>query len=259
MKNLIYKKINIVVIYLFSIFFLNSQNGSELKTISVDVLAPEISNLVESDGSGVYQLLLKEAARRSNITIIEHFYPQKRAITYFLNGTYPYIYAYTDLAIEKLGIENVIGSFPLGVFEQYIFSKKGTSYSTIEQLSGLSVGGIIGDDIQPWYKNFTDKGITIKLVKTNDQNIQRIQNNKIDAFICFLPDINQYADSLEYTKESPLFTSYDRLTAYNTTESRIVVERISKALIQMKKDGTTKDILGEFYLEYNEDEISYDF
>ncbi len=259
MTNLIYKKINIVVFYLFSMFFLNPQNASELEPISIDVLAPEISNLIESDGSGVYQLLLEEAARRSNITIIEHFYPQKRAITYFLNGTYLYIYAYTDLAIEKLGKEEVIASFPLGVFKQYIFSNKGTSYSTIEQLSGLSVGGIIGDDIQPWYKDFTDKGISIKLVKSNIQNIQRIQTDKIDAFICFLPDINQYADSLGYTKDSPLFTSYDRLTAYNTRESGIVLERISKALIQMKKDGTTKDILGDFYLEYNEDEISYDF
>lgn len=48
------------------------------KNIEINIIAPEITDLIKEDGSSVYQLLVKEAAKRSNITIIDHFVPQRR-------------------------------------------------------------------------------------------------------------------------------------------------------------------------------------
>ncbi|MCP4346442.1 MAG: hypothetical protein GY795_13050 [Desulfobacterales bacterium] len=93
---------------------------------AIDIIAPGIAGLIEEDGKGVYQLLMKEAAERANIDYREYFYPQKRALYYFFKKKSPCIYAYTDIAVSKLGKDKIKASFPLGIFKQYIFTKAGT-------------------------------------------------------------------------------------------------------------------------------------
>jgi polar amino acid transport system substrate-binding protein len=251
------------LLFLLFIFLLSNLQSQDMlstnyKNITIEIIAPEISTLIEEDGSGIYQSLFSEAAKRSNITIIEHFYPQKRAIEAFLNKEHLYIYAYTDLAIEKLGTDNILSSYPLGIFKQYIFTEKDDeAFVSISQLKGLKVGGVLGDEFQPWYENFTKEGIALSLVRRNEQNITMLEMGRIDAFVSFLPDINEYTYKLSYSIDSPLLVSYDRITSYNTPEAKEVLQRISKTLIEMKHDGSMEKILGSFYLEYDENEIPF--
>lgn len=224
---------------------------------ATDLLAPNIVGLVEEGGTGQYQLVIREAATRANLTFTEYFYPQKRALMMFFNQDAPCIYAYTDLAVETLGREQVVASFPLGVFKQYIFTKKGTPvFTSIDQLKGKSVGGVHGDDIQPWYPKFTAVGIHLELVSSTEQNIEKLQLGRLDAMISFLPDISEYVDQLSFAQDRPLLVSSDRITCHNTPEGREFIDKISPALQTMKYDGTMKNILGVFYLEYDVNELS---
>ncbi len=223
---------------------------------ATDLLAPGIIGLVEEGGTGKYQLVMREAAKRANLTVTERYYPQKRALKIFFFKDYPCIYAYTDLAVEKLGKEQVVASFPIGVFKQYIFTQKGKSvFTSISQLKGKSVGGVLGDDMQPWYPNFTKAGIHLELVASTEQNIKKLHSGRLDAMVSFLPDIVEYVDQLSFAPDHPLLISYDRITCRNTPEGRQFIEKISPVLQEMKHDGTMKKILGTFYLEYDENEI----
>ncbi len=223
---------------------------------ATDLLAPGIVDLVEKGGSGKYQLVMREASKRANLEFTERYYPQKRALIMFFDKDCPCIYAYTDLAVEKLGKEQVVASFPIGIFKQYIFTKKGESvFTSIDQLKGKSVGGVLGDDLQHWYPNFTKVGIYLKLVNSTEQNVQKLQLGRIHAMVSFLPDITEYLAQLSFAPGHPLLISFDKITCHNTQEGRQFVEKISPALQEMKRDGTMKKILGIYYLEYDETKI----
>ncbi len=166
------------------------------------------------------------------------------------------MYAYTDHAVEKLGKEQVVASFPIGIFKQYIFTIKGKSvFTSIYQLKGKTVGGVLGDDVQSWYPNFTKAGIHLELVESTEQNIKKLNLGRLHAIVSFLPDITEYVDQLSFDPGHPLLISYDRITCHNTQQGRQFIEKISSALQEMKNDGTMKKILGSFFLEYNENEI----
>lgn len=157
------------------------------------------------------------------------------------------------MARSQFGKNEILGSFPLGFFKQYIFTKKVTTpLISINQLQDLNVGGIFGDEEQPWYKNFTNYGVVFEFVRHNEQNISKLNKGRIDAFISFLPDISQYTDQLSYSPDHPLLIAYDRITSYNTPEAHKFMTRISNALKEMKLDGTTKIILDNYYLEFDE-------
>lgn len=223
---------------------------------AIELIAPEIIGLVEKDGKGKYQTLVWEASTRASLEIDEHYFPQKRALLLFFKKKYPCIYGYTDLAVETLGAERLVASFPLGVFKQYIFTKKGTpALTSINQLIGKSVGGVLGDDLQPWYIKFTQMGIDLDLVRSTDQNIKKLQHNRLDAMVSFLPDIQEYVNELSFAPESPLFTAYDRVTCHYTPETKAFIEKLSASLKEIKHDGTLQRILGMFYLEFDDNKV----
>ena len=149
--------------------------GFVFPVYSTDLLAPNILGLVDKAGTGKYQLVMREAAKRANITFTEYYYPQKRALKIFLAGRATCIYGYSDLASEERGKENIIVSFPIGVFKQYIFTKKGTpALTSYEHLKNKSVGGVLGDDLQPWFSSFTLAGIHLNLVNSTEQNLRML-------------------------------------------------------------------------------------
>ncbi len=223
---------------------------------AIDIIAPGITGLIEEDGKGVYQLLIKEAAKRANIDYTEHFYPQKRALYYFFKKESPCIYAYTDIAVTKLGKDKIKASFPLGIFKQYIFTNGGTpALTSIDQLKGKRVGGIIGDGEQDWFAAFKKAKINYEFVTRIEQNINKLMAGRIDAMISFMPDVAAYEDKLSYAKHKPIFSSFDMMTCHNNSEGNQFINKISIALKEMKADGTIKAILGDLYLDYDENEI----
>jgi len=218
----------------------------------MEIIAPLINGLISQDGTGAYQLLLKEAALRSNIKIVEKIYPQKRAISNFFNKKQSCIYAYTDIAEQKMGKQNIKASFPLSVFKQYIFTKKGTKpFTEISQLKGLTVAGTLGDEDQDWFSSFKEAQINYLLLSHLDLNIKMLRSNRVDAVVSFLPDFSKFISELVYAVDQPLFTAFDRITCHNSLESAIFIQKISASLKVMKLDGTTKRILGNMYLEFD--------
>ncbi|MEH6476210.1 MAG: transporter substrate-binding domain-containing protein [Sneathiella sp.] len=223
-----------------------------LNASGLDIIAPTFGDLILENGKGPYQTILNEAANRKNILFKERILPQKRALKEFLEKRATCIYAYTAFAVENFGKQNIRASFPLGVFKQYIFTKKGTLPLTrISQLKGHRVAGSIGDDKQSWFENFRGQGIDYIFLPRLEQNIGMLSKGHVDAIVSFMPDLNKYKDQISYDIDKPLFIEFDRLTCHNTPEGNRFIYEISVALKEMYLDGTTKNILGEKYFDFN--------
>ncbi len=237
-----YKHVLVACLGLFSI-----------SCFAIDIIAPRIEGLIEKDGKGVYQNLIEEASKRTGLVITEHVYPQKRALRFFFAKKHPCIYAYTDLAVTKLGRDNVIASFPLGSFKQYIFTAKGEPAITrIVALKGLRVGGVLGDTEQDWFNLFKNNNIHYALAPSIQQNVDMLILGRIDAMVSFMPDAAKWSSQLSYDASRPLFSAYDRLTCHINPQTRDFIRIMSSILKQMKQDGTSQKILGDLYLDYDD-------
>jgi len=224
---------------------------------AIDIIAPRIEGLIEKGGKGVYQNLVEEASKRTGVEITEHIYPQKRALKLFFAKKHPCIYVYTDLAVTKLGRDRVIASFPLGSFKQYIFTAKGKPIITsIVALKGLRVGGVLGDTEQDWFTQFKSHDIQYGLVPNIQQNVDMLILGRIDAMVSFMPDAAKWLSQLSYDASSPLFSAYDRLTCHINAQTKDFIRVMSSILKKMKQDGTTKKILGDLYLDYDDEDFN---
>ncbi len=215
----------------------------------VTVAAGVFIGVIEKDGKGPYQLILNEAARRSGVKLSEKVYPLKRAINTFVEKKVLAIYGMTDAVISDIGKDNIITSYPLSVYKVYVFTKKGEPViSNYAQLNGKRVGGV--DGYQAYYQGLIKNNIEISYFPTEDKQLQRYNVGRFDAIVGFMPDWIPYLDSLDYDPDFALLVGYDYMTVWNTSEGKLFVNDISKALLNMKLDGTLKKILGERYIDF---------
>ena len=194
----------ILLVFLLFLFSFTMQANA------IDIIAPGIDGLIKADEKDAYQVLIKEAAKRAGIDYKEHFFPQKRALSYFLVRS---THAFMHIRILPYpGWEKIRISFPLGIFKQYIFTKAGSSALTsIDQLKGKRVGGILGDDEQDRFSAFEKAKINYVFVTRIEQNVKKLLSGRIDTMISFMPDVAAYEDTLSYVKDKPLFSSFDMI------------------------------------------------
>lgn len=214
----------------------------------IEVIAPEITGLVRDDKQGSYQLILKEAAKRAGISYKETFYPQKRAVRTFLKNKQSCMYGFTDFAVQELGEERILASYPLSAFKMYIFTnKEGKVLTSLEQLKEIKVGGLLGYEL--YYRPIRSAGIGIDIERKDELNLRKLQAGRIQAMLGFLPDLNAYKDQLNYSPAHPLMVSYDRITCHNNNVGKQFVEIISPKLEEMKVDGTIEYFLSGYLVE----------
>lgn len=222
---------------------------------NVFIVAPHFTDLIEKDGTGAYQKLMKEAAKRSGVTFNEKFTPEKRAIMLFTSKKCDCIYSYANIMREKFGRNNIVASFPLGVIKEYMFTKKGDPILTsTEQLKGKMIGAKLGNEI--WHTELLEAGVKIEMVSKDSQNIRKLEKGNIQVFLGFLPDVTQYLDKLAYSPEHPLVIEYDQITCHANSDTRKFIQQLSQALKNMKNDGTTARILGPLYLDFDGNDIA---
>lgn len=237
------------IFFSLALCFTFSSNAEE-----ISVIAPHFTGLVTEDGTGPYQNLVREAARRADISFKEVVAPDKRAIYLFKAKKYDCIYSYTNILRAELGDQNIISSFPLSAFKEYIFTKKGGSTLTsINQLKGISVGSKIGNEI--WHDKLVSAGVKIDYSSDDIYSIKMLENGRIQAYLGFLPDNTKYLSKLNYSPEHPLFTDFDKITCHVNPKTKKFIKRISSSLREMKNDGTTSKILGAIYLDFDENEF----
>lgn len=218
---------------------------------SIRLAAPYITSLIEEDQSGVYQKIMAEALSHTDIPIKQFFFPYKRALTVFEESHVDCIYSFTKVLQEKLGKDKVIFSFPLGAFGYYIFTRKEyPAFTSVNQLTGLKVGAVIGHD--SYYRGALNSDTKLLMVSSDEQNIKMLEHLRIDALIGALPDLTSYVHLLSYSPDHPLIKSYDRITCHNNQANRVFIEQLSSTLKTLKVDGTYRRLSGKLYVDFDE-------
>ncbi len=227
-----------------------AQSGEEPISIAV----PRISNLLEENNSGLYQRIIAEAlpeseARSAGYRISQPFFPYKRALAVFLNGSADCVFSFTKVAERELGADRIVASFPLGAFGYFMFSRQGEPALTMpEQLKGKKVGGVVGHDS---YYQHAIGDIELQLVASDEQNIELLKLGRIDYLIGAIPDILPYAGELTYSLDAPLIKSFDRVTCHNNPRNQRFVTFLSSRLRHLKEHGGYQRLAGNLYLDFD--------
>lgn len=239
--NIINRLIILPLLVLFSVPSLTQADTvSEVKTYTIGVY--EVPVMVTSTDSGVLVDLFKEAAKRANIDYKIEMYPSKRAVRYFQNGEIDGFFPAFD---ESAG-EKASKSESIHIKNNVIFVRKDTEYiNNVEQLARKIVGLTQGYH----YDNriFENPEIKIEYAPSVLVNIQKLSAGRIDAFVAEdktgLKALEESGiDNIHYDSGSTLFAKRAFFAFQGNEEGRALNERISEALIEMKKDGTFQKI-----------------
>jgi len=218
-------------------------------TEEVRISAGIFMGIIDEDGEGPYQLILKEAAMRSGITISEQIYPLRRAINEFTKMKTLAIYGMTKSIIDEIGDDRIITTFPLGVFKLFLFTRNDEApISSYDQLKDRKVGGVIG--YEAYYQPLIDHDVPIDYMVKEENQFKKLEMGRIDVIIGFLPDWIPFLNNLSYDPDFPIHIDYDYMTVWKTPEGIDFVDRISHALQDMKQDGTIEKLLDDRYMDF---------
>jgi ABC-type amino acid transport substrate-binding protein len=221
-----------------------------LSADEVRVAAGKFIGIITEKGDGPYQLILQEAARRAGITLDERVYPLKRAVKAFSRREVLAIYGMTDAVIEKVGEQEILTSYPLGVYKLYVFTLRDRgAISNFTQLKGLKVGGVIG--YETYYRQLLAQGIAIDYVADEAFQLKKLEAGRIDAVIGFMPDWLAFEDELIHDPAFSIHVGYDAMTVWKSPQGQAFVDAISPALRQMHADGTLKAMLGGRFMAFD--------
>ena len=195
----------------------------------VAISAGMFIGIINKQGDGPYQLILQEAARRAGVTINEDVAPLKNAVAELVNKKSLAIYGMTDTLIAELGQDNIITSYPLGVYKLYLFTRKGESAITsYQQLANKKVGGMLG--YEAYYSELREQGVAINYVSNELSQMKLFIAQDVNVILAFLPDWLPHLKQLNYAASFPVRIGYDAMTARNTPEGRQFINNISVAL-----------------------------
>ena len=221
------------------------------KDTKVTIAATHITNLVEENGSGIYQRIMTEALARSTFNVEQIFSPYKRAILLFENGDVDCIYSFSGVMAKKFGESNINYSFPLGAFAYYMFTPYGQAALTDpKQLESLRVGAVVGHDT--YYKHRLNERIALEFVTNDRQNIKKLSLNRLDAMIGAIPDLLPYVAQFSFSPKHALVESYDRITCHKNHRTSLFLDSLSPSLKNLKNNGTYKAIAGSLYFDFDE-------
>jgi ABC-type amino acid transport substrate-binding protein len=147
--------------------------------------------------------------------------------------------------------EKVVNSEPLNVAKIYVFSRAGDGpYTSVEQLKGKRVGARRG---MPYWAKYDRSGINVELVNDDGQNVQKLNANRIDAFLAYVPDMWQWArDSKQplpnHDGQQPLAIHKDAFLCRDSAATREFLKAFDAAVVKIRASGELQRILGSAYV-----------
>lgn len=236
---------------LFLIFYLLFVVNGVAYAEKIKLAAPRITSLIESEGSGYYQKLLSEAYGPYSLPYIETFYPYKRALFLFEQNKVDCIYSFTTVFQEKLGLENILYSYPLGTFSYHVFKREGEPpLQDVSLLSGQRIAGVLGHE--SYYKAYLPKDVQLELVAEDEQTVNMLERKRFDYIVGALPDLMPYVHRLSFDPAAYLVQNYDRITCHRSQETKEFLNDLSKRLYRLKQQGVYQRLGRDIYMDFKQ-------
>ncbi|WP_179105635.1 substrate-binding periplasmic protein [Vreelandella utahensis] len=213
--------------------------------------APNLANLIERDGSGVYQRLMARALEPLDVKVESAFYPYRRALQMFEQSRVDCLLSLTDVVRRRVGSDAIVYSYPLGRFSFHIFTlAENPPVESLEALEGRVVGSIKGHEL--YLGPITEGDMQMESVRSEAQAVRMLKMGRLDALIAALPDIRPHLDRLSYAPDRPLLESYDRINCHDTAKNRAFVQALSRELRDLKEKGVYQEVMGALYMPFKD-------
>lgn len=243
LKNCIAGLLSVVVLLLSPVLAVPSANAE------IRLAAPSIAGLVDEDGNGVYQRILKRALQGVDQEVVQSFVPFSRALYLFEKSSVDCLYSFTPVLIERYGSDRILTSFPLGKFSFFLFTLKNKEPpATIEQLQGQGVVGLLGHE--RYLRQILGPDVQVSWVGNEAQGVEMLKRGRVNVMIAARPDIQPHLDVLQYASYRPLLTGFDRITCHKTDKAQAFISDISRRLESLKAQGVYRELAGDRYLEF---------
>ncbi len=211
---------------------------------SMKMASFKIPLMVESSTKGIFVELSNEVAKRAGIQLNISLFPPKRTVQNFMEKTvdilFPALDVTTPIQVEK--------SAPVYIKHDFVFYKKGSKLTTLKDLEGKTVGLTIG---YPYAKKLTgNKKIKFHYISSDVKNMSMLSVGRIDAFVVEESSgkkalIESGVNNVGYTSSTPLSKQDVYYAFQKNAQGKDAAAKFSKALADMKLDGTFGKIMSK--------------
>lgn len=219
---------NILLVCLLLLLQFNSFGKTTIK-----IIGPTYPGLIEPNGSGEHQRLIKLALQDTDIEINEQILPAKRALFSFIEKDSDCIYSMSKQVKNNLDQKSeILNSKSINNLRLYIFSKKGTApIISAEQLNKKKpIGGVLGNE--DVYKEVVGNEQKIEYVVKDEQNISKLRKDRISYIFGYLPVLDPYLDELSYKANKPLAEIPDSIICYQNERTTKFIQTLNTNLTQ---------------------------
>ncbi len=217
--------------------------GAWAKTVKIATF--QIPLMVESKDKGVFIDLVKEVAKRTGDSIEIVVMPPKRTVGAFHGGKVDGFFPCLDVLLQKEAAK----SEPIYVKQDFAFTRSDSPLITsIAGLEGKKVGITIG---YPYAKAvMTNPKIKLEAAASDVLNMKKLSKGRIDVFVVEektgLKALKESgAGNIHYPQGKPLSKQDVYFAFQPTPEGKALAQRFSKALADMKKDGSFAAIMSK--------------
>lgn len=212
---------------------LTSTAYTQEQTQPLKLAAYDIPALLQKDGKGKYDVLIKRFGQQVNKLWQYDILPPSRADRLFAIKAIDCIVPY-DAYFSPL--ENVINSSPLDVAKAYVFTAEDTApIQHLAELTGKRVGARNG---MLYGGEFDNKKFNIQLVEAIKQNIDKLQAGRIDAFVAWAPDVFYTFKELgmeALPHADPFVIHKDAFLCHNTPQAQQFIDEFNRGAMQFKQ------------------------
>lgn len=203
-----------------------------------------IPMMIVDENNGLFVEVVKELIKRTGEDVAIVVNPPPRTVSEFAEGTIDGFFPALDVLIAKDKAET---EEPMYFKEDYAFTREGTpAITTVAELEGKTVGITAG---YPYAKEVTGNAkITFEEAQDDVANIQKLAAERIDVFVVEektgLKALQESGvQGITYAKGSPLSRQKVYIAFQPTDDGKRLAAAFSKALQEMKADGTFDRIM----------------
>jgi polar amino acid transport system substrate-binding protein len=219
--------------------------ASPLMASSLKIGSYPIPKMVESKDKGVFVDLTKEVAKRAGVSFELELAPPPRTVESFSKGMIDGFFPALDVLISG----PVAKSAPIYTKVDFAFFKKGaTNLKTIAELEGKKVGITRGYPYDAAL--MSNKKIIFDPADDDVTNMKKLAAGRIDAFVVEeksgLEALKKSGETtITYDSGKPLSKQAVYYAFKKSADGQKAADGFSKALEEMKKDGTFGKIMSQ--------------
>ncbi|PCJ21687.1 MAG: hypothetical protein COB04_02985 [Gammaproteobacteria bacterium] len=211
--------------------------------------AYQIPSLLQTNGGGSYDKVLAYIERNFRYNWRYKVYPAQELDQLFAEEKIDCIFPADR---NFYGVSGVIQSDYFNLSRAFIYTKPRHEVLVgVESLKGKRVGARKGISYGPEID-----GAKLGLIysRSIEQNILKLVNDRVDAFIAYVPDAlhafkSMNMEPLNHAPDDPLLTIEEGFLCHNNARSRRFIRRLDIALGYIKGDGMLQRMVGKRYLK----------